>query len=352
MLLELLFQKTGKSFSLFSSEIDLPVGPVFKARRNQRRENMARPNAKAVSKGEPRIYSFLNDFVFKWLFGQEKNAKFTICLLNALLHLERKRKIKEVTILNPFNEKEFKEEKLSVVDVKVQDHLGRIYIVELQVLRDRSFVQRSIYYLAKVYSRQLKSGQHYRNLQPVTAISILGFNLFKRSDKIQEIFNLINQEGTLKLDKTLELHYVDLTRFNKDKPRICRTRFEKWLHVLKFGHLYGKMEAELDEELKAEEGVSDMVSEFKKINADEEKRQLMEAREKSRDALKIIKGDSFTRGHKKGHQKGKIEGKIEGKVEGKIEVALKMHAAGRSIEEISDFTGLTPAELQKLFSRP
>ena len=103
------------------------------------------------------------------------------------------------------------------------------------------------------------------------------------------------------------------------------------------------METELDEELKAEEGVSDMVSEFKKINADEEKRQLMEAREKNRDALKIIKGDSFTRGHKKGLQKGKIEGKIE--------VALKMRAAGRSVEEISDFTGFTPVELQKLFSQ-
>ena len=101
---------------------------------------MAKPNTNAVSKGEPRIYSFLNDFVFKWIFGQEKNSKFTICLLNALLHLERGRKIREVTILNPFNEKEFKDEKLSVVDVKVQDHQGRIYIVELQVLRDRSFL--------------------------------------------------------------------------------------------------------------------------------------------------------------------------------------------------------------------
>ena len=108
------------------------------------------------------------------------------------------------------------------------------------------------------------------------------------------------------------------------------------------------METELDDELKAEEGVSDMVSEFKKINADAEKRQLMEAREKNRDALKIIKGDSFTRGQKSGHKKGKIEGKIEGKAE----VAQKMHAAGLSIEEISDLTGFTPAELQKLFSRP
>jgi predicted transposase/invertase (TIGR01784 family) len=68
----------------------------------------------------------------------------------------------------------------------------------------------------------------------------------------------------------------------------------------------------------------------------------MEAREKNRAAQKIIKGESFTRGHKKAHQKGKIAGKIE--------VAIKMHAAGRSVEEISDFTGFTSAELQKLFS--
>ena len=58
-------------------------------------------------------------------------------------------------------------------------------------------------------------------------------------------------------------------------PHDLHARFEKWLHALKFDELYGKMNVELDEALKKEEGVEDMVRDLKKINADAEKRQLM-----------------------------------------------------------------------------
>jgi len=41
----------------------------------------------------------------------------------------------------------------------------------------------------------------------------------------------------------------------------------------------------------------------------------------------------------------------KGKIEGDAEVALRLHAAGLSAQEISNFAGFTPAELQKLLSR-
>lgn len=50
---------------------------------------------------------------------------------------------------------------------------------------------------------------------------------------------------------------------------------------MKFGEAYGRMDADLAPELKLEEGVEMVIAELKKINADAEKRQLMEAREKS-----------------------------------------------------------------------
>ena len=118
------------------------------------------------------------------------------------------------------------------------------------------------------------------------------------------------------------------------------------LHVLKFGELYGRMDVELDEALKNEEGVADMVKDLKKINADAEKRQLMETREKTRTVLKLMKSDSYFRGHKK----GKIEGKIEGKAEGMAEIITRLHNGGRSIEDIATMTGLSPAEIKNLLA--
>jgi len=55
----------------------------------------------------------------------------------------------------------------------------------------------------------------------------------------------------------------------------------KWLHILKFGEDYGKISAELDDGLKKEEGITDMVNELKKINADTKKRQLMKTARKA-----------------------------------------------------------------------
>ena len=101
------------------------------------------------------------------------------------------------------------------------------------------------------------------------------------------------------------------------------------------------MNKKLDEKLCREEGLEEMVKELQKINADAEKRQLMETREKTRTVLNTIKSDAYTRGLKRGEKKGLDRGKLE--------VAVKMHEAGMSNAEISKLTGLTEEDLQKHF---
>ena len=290
-----------------------------------------------------KIYDFYNDYVFKWIFGQQVNARFTICLLNALLDLRGEHSIEAVTIMNPFNDRQLHDDKLSVVDVKVQDGAGSLYIVELQVLPDEYFIRRSIYYLARLYGHQLKKGQSYGMLKSATAISLLGFDLFRCSKRVQEIFAFRNQDNSIELTETMRLHYIDLTRFDCQQPFTLRTRFEKWLHVLKFGEIYGKMTAELEDGLKKEEGITDMVNELKKINADAEKRELMEAREKSRTYVISQKESSF----RAGKREGRAEGKLEGKIESKFEIAVNFYKLGRPLEEICAATGLALDELKK-----
>ncbi len=106
------------------------------------------------------------------------------------------------------------------------------------------------------------------------------------------------------------------------------------------------MSARLDEKLCREEGLEEMVKELQKINADAEKRQLMETREKTRTVLNTIKSDAYARGLKRGEKRGLDMGRLESKVE----VAVKMHEAGMSNTDISQLTGLSEADLQKHFS--
>ena len=80
--------------------------------------------------------------------------------------------IRQVEILNPYNEREFLDDKLSVVDVKARDERGRLYQVEIQLLGHPDLPARILYTWADLYSAQLRSGQDYGELRP-TYCSVL-----------------------------------------------------------------------------------------------------------------------------------------------------------------------------------
>ena len=64
------------------------------------------------------------DCVFKALLGAESNRALLIHFLNAMLGNALPEPVVEVRILNPYNEREFLADKLSVVDVKACDQSG------------------------------------------------------------------------------------------------------------------------------------------------------------------------------------------------------------------------------------
>ena len=71
------------------------------------------------------------DFVFKKLFGTEEHKHLLIALLNALLELPPERAVVEVTFLREEERPRVEELKFSVVDVKVRDARGTVFVVEM-----------------------------------------------------------------------------------------------------------------------------------------------------------------------------------------------------------------------------
>ena len=59
-----------------------------------------------------------NDIAFRKIFGNEKKKVILISFLNAVLGLEGIDRIKDVTLLNPFQLPRLKGEKASIIDVK------------------------------------------------------------------------------------------------------------------------------------------------------------------------------------------------------------------------------------------
>ena len=171
------------------------------------------------------------DCVFKALLGSESNRALLIHFLNAILGPALPAPITEVEILNPYNDKKFLDDKLSIVDVKARDQRGCLHQIEIQLLAHRDLLARILYTWADLYSGQLHSGEDYRTLKPTYAIWLLGEDLLReRSESIHE-FRLRDRAGRLLLDHG-GIWLLELNKFHTDA---VHTEQDRWLKFFKDG---------------------------------------------------------------------------------------------------------------------
>ncbi len=95
-------------------------------------------------------------FSAKALLGAEENRNLLIHFLNAFLAQELAGPIVWVEIQNPYNEKEFLTDKLSIVDVKAKDSQGQLYQIEIQLTSYGHLPARIIYNWTDLYSQRSK----------------------------------------------------------------------------------------------------------------------------------------------------------------------------------------------------
>jgi predicted transposase/invertase (TIGR01784 family) len=100
-----------------------------------------------------------------------------------------------VEILNPYNDKEFLDDKLSVVDVKAKDSEGRLYQIEIQLLTYRHLPEWMVYTWCDIISQQLQSGHDYSLLKPVYSIWLLAENLLPGETDYAHEYKLQNRQG-------------------------------------------------------------------------------------------------------------------------------------------------------------
>ena len=157
------------------------------------------------------------------------------------------------------------------------------------------------------------------------------------------------------LTDLLEYHFVELSKFNEDKPTRLRTKLEKWLHILKFGNYYRSID-ELPEELRSEEGICEVISNMSNANTDEITRHELFARDMFLSDLATDLDAAEKKGIEIGLEKGILKGRAEGREEGreegiestKIQTARKMLNKGIPYELISEVTDLSIAQIELL----
>ena len=154
-----------------------------------------------------------------------------IHFLNAFLAQDLAEPLVWVDILNPYNDKEFLSDKLSIVDVKARDSQDLLYQIEIQLTSYAHLPARIIYNWADIYSQQLKSGQEYLQLRPTYSIWLLAENLLVDDNAYMHHYKMRDEQG-----QTLTPHggiwLLELKKFNAIQ---VETEDQRWLKFFKDG---------------------------------------------------------------------------------------------------------------------
>ena len=83
--------------------------------------------------------------------------------------------------MNPELNREFKDDKKSILDVRAVTIEGMQINIEIQLSNQYDIEKRSLYYWAKMYSRQMREGMAYKELAKAVTINILDFNYLNQT---------------------------------------------------------------------------------------------------------------------------------------------------------------------------
>lgn len=306
------------------------------------------------------------DIAFKKIFGVEENKDLLISLINSIVGLEDQ--VSDVTLLNPYNPKNFKTDKLSILDIKAINQDGKRFNIEIQISDEADYDKRALYYWAKIYTKQLKIAEDYSKLTKSIGIHILNFTSISEVKKYHNVFHIAEKTTGFVYFKDLELHTIELKKFSSDSDEELsdivakvKNALDMWLAFLTRNDLLtlDNLPKELND-----------VNLKKAINVLNVMNFTPGEREEYEDHLKWlrIKANTIknyeTRGEVRGREKGRKEGKEEGRQEGRQEgiqigeakgkiaekniIAKNLLKAGLANDLIAESTGLTIEEVIKL----
>ena len=108
-------------------------------------------------------------------------------------------------------------DKDSRLDLKVTTQDKMIINVEIQTSATPEYIERSLYYWAKIYEGQLKESQlFYSLLYPVVCVNILTKNHKQIVDKsAYNKYSVRNDESGYKLTDRFSMHYIELPKFKE-----------------------------------------------------------------------------------------------------------------------------------------
>lgn len=152
------------------------------------------------------------DFAFKEIM---MNEQARIGFLSAMLGLDPE-DIRETKILNTNLRKEHEDDKQGILDVRILLNDDTEIDIEIQLSPLSIWADRSLFYMAKMFTEQIHAGEDYSALKKCVSISILDFKLFEEEPEFYSCFHIREDtRHTLYTDK-MEFHVLELPKLPEE----------------------------------------------------------------------------------------------------------------------------------------
>ena len=295
----------------------------------------------------------LSDLFARYLLGKNGNEDLLTDLVNSTLREFNFEEVKDLEIIDPspkagfsLNLSENIELKESIIDIKAKTKNNETVIIEFQLCGNIDFLKRIFYYISKNVINEVKEGENYNNVQKIISINLLDFNLkFGDEGKAHRCFKLIDTKDlNISLD-LIQIHILEVKRFieiikNSTKEELKKNRLLSWMKFFTSDNL-----ELIEEELKEENQImSKVIEEYRKFTSDDKMMRAYAARE----AFLVGQKMMLRREREDGFDEGKLEGLKEGRIAEQISMAKSMKTKNLDINLISEITGLTIDEIEKL----
>jgi len=174
-------------------------------------------------------YGLTNDYMFRVIL--QRHIKVLKALICSLLHLQP-HEIKEVYIRNPIQPGEAVDDKEFVLDIEVFFNNDTLINLEMQVLNELNWSERSLAYLCRLFA-SLYKGQDYDEALSVVHIGFLDFQLFPEHPEFFGIYRLMNEKDHYLYSDKLSLGVVDLKHIELATEEDRAFQIDHWARLFK-----------------------------------------------------------------------------------------------------------------------
>ena len=296
------------------------------------------------------------DIIFQALFGEIGSERITKKFLEAILD----KTLEEIDLSgNIVLRRENIEDKMGVLDILVKINKEEYCNLEMQLIEKDKLLERILYYWARIYTKNLKSGKDYANLKKTIEVLIVNFEINELKElEYHSRWKIIEEKNRkLVLTEDLEIHIIEIPKIYKLDGK--EEELTKWLYFIE-----NPESKKVEEYMKENNEMKEAKEKLKVMSEDERMQILAELREKAIRDEKAIKRfairegleegkkqgikQGIEQGMKQGIKQGMKDGINKGKKQEKKDIAKKMKEKGVNIKLIQEITELTEEEINLL----